>query len=179
MDCLITSLKNRYENRLISLDPRFLITSLKNSYTITQGIVLSIPENHRNRFMERASKAVLERRRRRNASAMLLRHCIISLSTQSAEQVHVWCRNCKAAAAKPGQQNPLSAASGQPQVPTAMHGPDPGIFDLHQGTPQAWLIQLIAAFFLCLFNLTRWAWNTKTVAAEYGQPLHCPTNLML
>ena len=37
-------------------------------------------------------------RRRRNASAMLLRHCIISLSTQSAEQVHVRCRNCKAAA---------------------------------------------------------------------------------
>nr|CAN68834.1 hypothetical protein VITISV_022162 [Vitis vinifera] len=34
----------------------------------------------------------------RNASAMLLRHCIISLSTQSAEQVHVRCRNCKAAA---------------------------------------------------------------------------------
>ena len=90
--------------------------------------------------MERASKIVLERRRRRrNASAMLLRHCIISLSTQSAEQVHVWCRNCKvAAAAKPGQQNPLSATSGQPQVPTAMHGPDPKIFcralvpDLHQ-----------------------------------------------
>ena len=36
-------------------------------------------------------------RRRRNASAMLLRQCIISLSTQSAEQVHVRCRNCKAA----------------------------------------------------------------------------------
>ena len=79
-----------------------------------------------------------------DASAMLLRHCIISLSTQSAGQVYVWCRNCKAAAiaaataAKPGQQNPLSAASGQPQVPTAMHGPDPRIFcraivpDFHQ-----------------------------------------------
>ena len=46
------------QNLFLSLDFHIVLT------TITQGIILSILENHRNRFMERASKAVLEWRRR-------------------------------------------------------------------------------------------------------------------
>ena len=52
------------QNLFLSLDFHIVLT------TITQGIILSILENHRNRFMERASKAVLEWRRRRSASAI-------------------------------------------------------------------------------------------------------------